>query len=50
MIAISDKTIDCQLEHGFPGLGNTTENGQKFTTENIGKLLISIKLTTDSRP
>ena len=29
-------------------LGNTTESGQKFTTENIGKLQISIKFATDS--
>ncbi len=37
-----------QLKHGFAGLGNTTESGQIFTTENISKLLISIKSTTDS--
>ena len=41
---------ETQLKHGFAGLRNTTESGQKFTTENIGKLLINIKLTTDSWP
>ena len=35
------------MKRRFAGLGNTTESGQKFTTEDIGKLLIIIKLTTD---
>ena len=37
-----------QLKCGFAGLRNTTESGQKFTIEKICKLLISVKLTTDS--
>ncbi len=33
-------------EYKFAGLGNTTEKWSKFTTENIGILLISVMLTT----
>ena len=36
------------MKHEFAGLRNTTESGKKCATENIGKLLINIKLTTDS--
>ena len=36
------------MKHRFAGLRNTTESGQKCTTENVGKLLISVMITTDS--
>ena len=36
------------MKHGFAGLRNTTDSGQKCTTENVGKLLIGIMITTDS--
>ena len=36
------------MKHGFAGLGNTAEWRQEFTTENAGKLLINVMMTTDS--